>query len=291
MRRTNPSGVVRRITSVATQLAFRRNAVIASPDRPKRRRPYRAPTGLPKPRENWRLGTVASLLLHVLMLALLIWPFASGTAPVEIAQGAGGPGPAGGGGGGSRGTGAPETIKYVRIAPSEPPPAPQLKIAPPVIPPVKPPEPKPEPKAETAPPPEPANPAIPVGTGGGTGADGTAGTGPGTGGGVGTGVGTGRGSGAGPGTGGGNQANYPPTPIEMFIPPLPVPSSVKGFHLIAEFDVDSNGRVLGMTFTETRDRGYNRRLADALRGYRFRAGTTPDGTPVRMKAQIVMDLY
>jgi hypothetical protein len=77
----------------------------------------------------------------------------------------------------------------------------------------------------------------------------------------------------------------------MFIPPLPVPSSVKGFHLIAEFDVDVNGRVLGMTFTETRDRGYNRRLADVLRGFRFRPGTTPDGTPVRMKAQVIVDLY
>ena len=68
------------------------------------------------------MGTVASLLLHMLALILLIWPFASGIVPVEIAQGAGGPGPAGGGGGGSRGTGAPETIKYVRIAPAEPPP-------------------------------------------------------------------------------------------------------------------------------------------------------------------------
>ena len=258
----------------------------------KQRRPYRAPTGLPKSRDNWRAGTVASLLVHLLALALLIWPFTNGPAPIEIAQGAGGPGPAGGGGGGSRGTGAPETIKYVRIAPVEtPPPAPQPKVVPPIVPPVQPPPPKPEPKAETAPPPEPANPNIPVGTGGGTGADGTAGTGPGTGGGVGTGIGTGRGSGVGPGTGGGNQANYPPTPIEMFIPPLPVPSSVKGFHLIAEFDVDVNGRVLGMTFTETKDRGYNRRLAEVLRGFRFRPGTTPDGVPVRMKAQVVVDLY
>jgi protein TonB len=263
----------------------------SSPQRPKQRRPYRAPTGLPESRDNWRLGTTASVLLHVLALVLLIWPFASNLAPTEIAQGAGGPGPAGGGGGGMRGSGAPETIKYVRIMPAETSPTPQVKVAPPVIPPLQPPPPKAEPKVETAAPPEPANPAIPVGTGGGTGADGTAGTGPGTGGGAGTGVGTGRGSGVGPGTGGGGQANYPPTPTEMFIPPLPVPSSVKGFHLVAEFDVDATGRVLGMTFTETRDRGYNRRLADALRGYRFRAGTTPDGTPIRMKAQVTLDLY
>jgi hypothetical protein len=77
----------------------------------------------------------------------------------------------------------------------------------------------------------------------------------------------------------------------MFIPPLPVPSSVKGFHLIAEFDVDERGRVLAMTFTQTRDRSYNRRLEDVLKGFRFRPGTRPDGTPIRMKAQVVVDLY
>lgn len=257
--------------------------------RQKRRRPYRAPTGLPKPRDNWRIGSTTSALLHLALLALLLWPVAN-HAPTEIEQGAGGPGPAGGGGGGTRGTGSPqETIKYVTVAP---PPAPtpvvQPKIAPPVIkPPVQPP-PKEEPKAEAKEAPQPTQ---PVGTAGGTGTDGTAGTGPGTGGGVGTGVGTGRGSGVGPGTGGGGQANYPPTPIEMFIPPLPVPTSVKGFHLIAEFDVDEKGRVLSMNFTETRDRGYNKRLAEVLRGFRFRAGTTPEGVPVRMKAQVVVDLY
>jgi protein TonB len=214
-------------------------------------------------------------------------------APTEMEQGAGGPGPAGGGGGGMRGTGSPrEAIRYVQVAPPAPTPAlvVQPKVVQPVVQPIVPPPPKKEaPKADTATPPP--SPTQPVGSGGGTGADGTAGSGPGTGGGVGTGVGTGRGSAVGPGTGGGGQANYPPTPIEMFIPPLPVPSSVKGFHLIAEFDVDERGKVLALNFTETRDRGYNRRLGDVLRGFRFRPGTTPDGTPIRMKAQVVVDLY
>ncbi|MGA9837004.1 MAG: hypothetical protein WBQ26_06790, partial [Gemmatimonadaceae bacterium] len=121
--------------------------------------------------------------------------------------------------------------------------------------------------------------------------DGSSGNGPGRGGGTGSGVGTGRGSGTGPGTGGGTQANYPPQPIEVFLPPYPIPDDVKGFHLVAEFDVDSTGRVLNMDFTPTRDRGYNRRLTDVLRSFKFRPGTTPDGTPVHMKAQIVVDLY
>ena len=130
-----------------------------------------------------------------------------------------------------------------------------------------------------------------AGAGGGSGRDGSAGNGPGRGGGVGSGVGTGRGSGTGPGTGGGTQANYPPQPIELFLPPYPIPDNVKGFHLVAEFDVDSTGRVLSMDFTPTPNRGYNRRLGDVFRSFKFRPGTTPDGTPVHMKAQIVVDLY
>jgi len=124
------------------------------------------------------------------------------------------------------------------------------------------------------------------GTSGGTGNDGTNGNGPGTGGGVGSGIGTGRGSGVGPGTGGGTQANYPPQPIEFFLPPLPPPSSVRGFKFIAEFDVDSSGKVLDFKFSETRDGNYNRRIASILRSMRFRPGTDRDGKPLRMKAQV-----
>jgi len=251
------------------------------------RRPYRVPLGMPKGREDWRLGTGISILLHVGVILLLLLPLAVTGELREMAQGAGGPGPAGGGGGGTRGTGAlrTELLRFVRLE-APPPPAP---VPPKAIPAITPPTPPvAEPKIE-----EPKLPELTItaGTGGGTGADGSAGSGPGSGGGVGSGIGTGRGSGVGPGTGGGTQANYPPAPIEMFIPPLPVPGSVKGFHLIAEFDVDEKGKVLSMTFAETPDRGYNRRLGDVLRGYRFRPGTTPDGTPIRMKFQLVVDLY
>ena len=124
------------------------------------------------------------------------------------------------------------------------------------------------------------------GEGGGSGSDGSAGAGPGSGGGVGAGVGTGRGSGTGPGTGGGNQANYPPVPIEFFLPPLPAPGNVRGFHFVAEFDVDSTGRVINFDFTPTRDGDYNKRIAQVLRSMKFRPGTRPDGSPLRMKAQV-----
>ena len=248
------------------------------------------------------MGVVVSVLLHALIIGLLIVPFLMPDSVIaRLEQGAGGAGPAGGGGGGSRGSGGTvETVRFVKLltkpvaTPTKIPPVP----APPV-PKVEPPQPKP---VETPPvkPPEPQQQSVAPaaaatvasvvpGAGGGSGADGSVGAGPGSGGGVGSGVGTGKGSANGPGTGGGNQANYPPMPIEMFLPPLPAPKDVRGIHFIAEFDVDSTGRVLDMRFTQTRNGDYNKRLAEVLRAIRFRPGTRPDGTPVRMKGQVSWD--
>lgn len=262
--------------------------IVPSAVRP--RRAYRAPTGLPQSREDWRVGSFVSALLHLGVILVLFLPVALTGDVSELAQGAGGAGPAGGGGGGTRGTGAlqAELLRFVRVAP----PAPQVQVPQPQVK-VEPPRPE-EPLVVPAPLPQaPAIPSIAptTGSGGGTGADGTGGSGPGSGGGIGTGIGTGRGSGIGAGTGGGTQENHPPTPIEIFLPPHPVPSSVKGHHLVAEFDVDETGKVLSLKFNETRDRGYNRRLTDVLRSFRFRPGTTPDGRPLRMRAQVTLDLY
>jgi protein TonB len=256
---------------------------------------------LPRGREDRRAGAVLSLLVHVLVIVLLVTPFAVHHAIVEMEQGAGGPGPAGGGGGGHGGTGGAqetERLQFIRVAAplaATPAPMPAPLIVPPT--PVPPPEPikveatpKIEPKLELALPAKLPEVAATPGVGGGSGRDGTNGSGPGSGGGVGSGIGTGRGTGIGPGTGGGTQANYPPTAIELFIPPMPVPDNVRGAHIIAEFDVDSTGRVLGLDFTRTKDRDYNKRLEEAFRGFRFRPGTRPDGTPLRMKAQVGIDL-
>lgn len=263
---------------------------------------------LPEHKDDRRGWGALSAAIHFLIVFLLVFPFATHTGDViEKPQGAGGPGPAGGGGGGHRGTGgSQDRVRYIKAAPPpEPTPQPkpvpqQVAIKPPVpkpevVPPpqVKPPEPQvQEAKAELKPMeiPKAADPIAPSpGVGGGTGSDGTNGSGPGRGGGVGAGIGTGRGSGIGPGTGGGPMANYPPTPTELFIPPLPMPDRVRGFHLIAEYDVDENGKVVHFTFTPTRDGGYNRRLEDVLKSFKFRPGTKPDGTPIRMKAQIIYD--
>jgi protein TonB len=241
-----------------------------------------------------------SLAFHVLLIALLVTPLAVRNAIVERDQGAGGLGPAGGGGGGHRGTGgstsdATEQLRYVQLAPpatvqSSPPEI----VLPKVVPPIEPPkvEPLPAPKVEVKDVPVPAklpDVAATPGAGGGSGHDGTNGSGPGSGGGVGSGIGTGRGSGVGPGTGGGVQENYPPTPTELFMPPFPMPDRVRGFHLVAEYDIDESGRILSFDFTHTKDRDYNKRLEEVLKSFRFRPGTRPDGTPIRMKAQIIYD--
>src|SRR5262245_45365495 len=255
----------------------------ATPEqRPRRRLKARALPALRLPawREKRRASALASVLLHALILALVLYaPEESHEALViERPQGAGGPGPAGGGGGGRRGTGGvTQRIHFIRVAPQ---PAQPATVPPPVVVPTpKPIVPPPEPVKPQEPVPE-ANPEIkeikidapPVamiasvvpGVGGGSGRDGTIGSGPGSGGGVGTGIGTGRGSGVGPGTGGGNEANYPPTPTELFIPPLPMPDKVRGFHLVAEYDIDETGKIVGFNFTPTRDKGYNDRLREVL---------------------------
>lgn len=268
----------------------------------RRRRPLPA-LALPRGREDRRAGVALSVLLHVLVIVLLVTPFAVHNAIVEREQGAGGPGPAGGGGGGHGGTGGPvaeatERLQFVRVAPAAAAvqtPAEPVIVPPPVVPPPEPvklelaPEPKMEATLQVAPAKLPDVAATP-GTGGGTGRDGTNGSGPGSGGGVGSGIGTGRGSGVGPGTGGGGAENYPPTAVEVFIPPMPVPDRVRGSHIVAEFDVDSTGRVVAFDFTRTRDGDYNKRLNEVFRGFRFRPGTRPDGTPIRMKAQVSVDI-
>ena len=259
------------------------------PDRPSRR-PWRVPTGMPKARDDWRPASIISALVHLGLLVLLIVPFVADPPIVEREQGAGGPGPAGGGGGGNRGTGAlqRELLRFVQVQPAPPPTPTPTPIVP-----VKPPPPPVEPVLEPVKPvelPKVAEATLPVGVGGGTGSDTAGGTGSGTGGGVGTGVGTGRGSGVGAGTGGGTQENYPPSLIDLFIPPTPVPRSVSGARVVAEFDVDEKGKVLSVNFTQTRDRGYNRKLTELFKEFRFRPGTPPDGRAIRMKAQVAFDL-
>ncbi|MFN8579789.1 MAG: hypothetical protein U0163_02250 [Gemmatimonadaceae bacterium] len=127
-----------------------------------RRRPYRPPIGIPGHPEPKAEATVASFLLHALLVLLVLAPtlFVSSQLLNVQNKGAGGLGAAGGGGGGNRGTGGEngqtyvhEGLRYVRLAP-QPPPAKKED-------PVKPPEQKkkePDP-IRPPPPPEPQRPA------------------------------------------------------------------------------------------------------------------------------------
>jgi hypothetical protein len=181
--------------------------------------------------------------VHALILFLIIGPIVGAndfTRPDVV--GGGGPGPAGGGGGGDKGGGAREQrVEFVRVK-SDPTTMP--KITPKTVPPVKPPEPKPPVETPVQPAQQVVEPQVnATSTGAGTGNAGTAGAGPGSGGGVGSGEGTGRGSSIGPGTGGGPGKDYPPTVRDLFIPPMPAPQAVKGFHMKAFFDVDEKGNT------------------------------------------------
>jgi TonB family protein len=259
---------------------------------------YRVPIGMPIRHDGRRAGAVVSVLVHALIIALLIIPFVVPGSVIErMQQGAGGAGPAGGGGGGDAGTGGTttrETLRFVRIAP-DPVPTPKTlpPIPTPVVPKLEPPKPTPvetppvKPVQQSAAPaPQTTVAAANPGDNGGTGRDGSAGAGPGSGGGVGSGIGTGKGSATGPGTGGGTQANYPPQVLNLTLPPLPPPKSVQGWTMVVNFDVDSTGRVLDFKVNESPDRSYDRQIANVLRTYKFRPGTRPDGTPLRMVTQL-----
>ncbi len=189
-------------------------------------------------------------------------------------MGGGGPGPAGGGGGGS---GGGERLQFVQIKQASAADVtaitPVPKIVPPKVAESKPVTLSPIPTQSSS-----AGPVTSIGAGEGSGG---AGSGPGTGGGTGSGTGTGTGSGAGPGTGGGPGTSYPPTPTQFFLPPLPAPSSIRGYHLIAYFDVDERGNAKLLGFNQSRDGGYNRKLRDVLMALKFRPGVKADGTPVR----------
>jgi outer membrane biosynthesis protein TonB len=75
--------------------------------------------------------------------------------------------------------------------------------------------------------------------------------------------------------------DYPPTLRDLFIPPMPVPRSVKTVHMAAYFDVDEKGNSTLLSFTALPDTIYSKRVAEVLKGLRFRPGVRADGTPKR----------
>lgn len=286
-------------------MTLRRDTFIPTPDGAESpepvRRSYRPPIGIPLRDRQRREATLASVALHALLIFLAVAPplWLSKEINATQQQGPRGDGRAGGGGGGNRGTGGNWTRESLRFF-AIPTPAPAATVVPEPIevpkPEVKPPvpePPKPEPKVE--PPPPPAAPdsaaregtssqaaSVEQGKGGGSGKDGSAGSGPGSGGGVGSGVGTGRGSGTGSGTGAGNDDSdiFPPTVVALPILPLPVPSKVRPYKMVAYFEVDTLGNAKLLAFNPSNDGGYNRRVREMLSEIRFRPAVRGNGRPV-----------
>jgi periplasmic protein TonB len=259
------------------------------------RRPLRPLHGIPDPDKRGPAGVIVSSLLHALIiLALVLPPLIARQLTAPESQGAGGAGPSGGGGGGTRGSGGEvrqERVRFLHFAAPASPPPPAVTPQPTATPVPPPPEPKPEaPVASPAAQEAAAAPTVATpGTGGGTGNDGSGGSGPGSGGGVGSGVGTGRGSGTGPGTGGGGDEIFPPTVTNLAILPIPVPSRVRPYKLVAQFEVDERGNARLLAFNPTRDSGYNRKIREMLGEVRFRPATRADGTAVKDTAYITAE--
>jgi periplasmic protein TonB len=267
---------------------------MVGPENPAGRRRYRPPAGFPYAddgRGRWR-GVAFAIAVHAVFLFLLLTPPAVAPVPPADDRSLGVAGDRrGGGGGGSPGTSV-EHLQYVQAVAAPPPvvlPPRRPVVRPPVVPKRLPP---PTPVITPAPAPVVPAPTLPPAlAASGTGAASGAGAGPGTGGGVGTGQGTGVGSGVGPGARGSPAASkIKAYPIELPAAGLDAPRNIHPSHLDIVFEVTEHGDAKLLSFTQTNDGGFNRRLRDELSETRFHAAALPDGTPVRDTVDVTIDL-
>ena len=217
-----------------------------------------------------RWGSWLSLVVH-LVLVLLIVEITRGDNPWSEATPA--TGLARGGGGGNQ-------VTSVTLPAYSPPRAAVVRtpvVVPKVIPPVR--ITRPEPLARPTPvldsAPRPKDPGAEAGSGGGTG------------GGTGTGTGPGSGSGTGPGTGtvAGEDSTRgrarPPESTRLILPPFDYPASMRGQTIDVNFFVLADGRVERVVFIpDVSDRGYARKLEDAMKAYRFRPARDASGQAI-----------
>ena len=240
-------------------------------------RPRLPRTQLPEPEQRFRRATVISAVMHIALLAWLMWP---GRTPVDDGPLAGDLGPRGGGGGG----GGPE-IRYIALqsapAVSEeelpvvtevpdqiPLPTPTIREIRPAV----------RAPAELR---TPETRLLARRIGAGPGSGGGAGAGTGTGGGIGSGEGTGMGSGTGPGTGGSGGDVFPPSVRYTYLPPLPHPNELQGQTFHVRFFVDPEGRVTRVVVDpEIANSDYRKKFLDVMRRFRFKPASKSDGTPV-----------
>jgi protein TonB len=246
------------------------------------RRPYRPPVGIPEgPARRWR-GLVASIAIHVGVVALLLIPPVAALIAVDPRT-AGFLGLRGGGGGGHP---APERLHFMNAEP----PAPATSKAKPT-PPVPPPRITPAQVPPPTPPPAPSAPATqdsatssPSG-----GAAGTNGSGPGTGGGIGAGTGPGVGNGKGPETGGDGATKIKATAKLVTAYSVDPPKRPRPFHLVAVFEVAANGVARLLSVNKADDGDFNKKMRDHLLETEFRPATLANGTPVADTVVVTAD--
>lgn len=223
-----------------------------------------------------RLAVALSIVLHVLIVVLVIapWAYFDPTVRAGLVSAL-----MGGGGGGGRG-GETEAATYISVpAPKAPPPSAPTPVPTPVAPP-------PVPQTPVAADPAPAADSV-VTTSKGVAAPGQGqadgpGKGPGSGGGEGTGSGTGSGSASGPGKGGNGGRGMPPDPRQLILPPNGnVPKALRGKALIVTFWVTETGDVARVSESpRIEDSDFRRAFEQAMLAYRFRPARDSVGRAV-----------
>jgi hypothetical protein len=73
---------------------------------------------------------------------------------------------------------------------------------------------------------------------------------------------------------------YPPSAQVLFIPPLPVPPSVRGRTVTAQLTIDATGAVRHMRVASSGDTKYDYQLGEVLTQTAFRPARAWDGRPV-----------
>jgi hypothetical protein len=223
-------------------------------------------------RSRW--GVWVSLVFHLVLL-LVVVELTRGESPWRDLTAQDPAGPPGGGGG--------REIALGTLPAYVPPAAPRVRapaVVPRVVPPVTITRPLPLVAVPPAPPIVDSVPK-PAATGG------EPGTGGGAGGGAGTGTGPGSGPGSGAGTGvvaGSDSARgraRPPESTRLILPPFDYPGTMRGLTIDVNFFVLADGRVERVVFIpEVPDRGYARKLEEAMRAYRFRPARDASGQAI-----------
>jgi hypothetical protein len=75
----------------------------------------------------------------------------------------------------------------------------------------------------------------------------------------------------------------------MQLLPLPVPSKVRPYTMVAYFEVDTTGVARLLSFNPSKDGNYNKRVREMLMEMRFRPAVRGNGVPVKDTAVVTAE--